>query len=201
MDRAPALLILANPVARGEARMRFLDALDSTLRVGLSCGLPMLLVAPGDIAQQTRQLLPGDCVVELGTDATQLSSQSDFFARAVSAGVLASANGNGWLVMPGDTPIQHADTLQKMAEALMTQSVVYPQYHQMQGYPIGFSSEFYSELIRLQTERDWGRLMARYPAQGIDVDDVGVLASATDHNLLAPFMGQQQSDLLGRGLQ
>ena len=53
--------------------------------------------------------------------------------------------------------------------------------------PVGFSAEFYSELIRLQRERDLQRLLAQYPAHGVEVDDAGILMTQDPHSSLAPL--------------
>ena len=102
-------------------------------------------------------------------------SQPDDFARAVAAGVLSSAQASGWLILPAYMPMLRAETLRRIADTASHQSVVFPQYQQLRGHPVRFSSEFFSELIRLQSERDLSRLIARYPALGVEVDDPGVL--------------------------
>jgi molybdenum cofactor cytidylyltransferase len=192
MDRLPTLLVLANASVKGrgpkplgppspeEQALRMFDTLHDTLQKGLESGLPLLLVAPGDIAERARVLLPGNSVVELPDDLPPGESliQSDSFARAVVAGVLASAQANGWLILPGYVPMLKADTLRRIADAAHHQPVVFPQYQQLRGHPVRFSSEFFSELIRLQSERDLNRLIARYPAMGVEVDDPGVLVGS-----------------------
>ena len=45
----------------------------------------------------------------------------------------------------------------------------------MRGHPVGFAAELYSELVTLSGDEGARRLVARYPAQGIEVDDPGVL--------------------------
>jgi molybdenum cofactor cytidylyltransferase len=62
-----------------------------------------------------------------------------------------------------------------VASALEQHPVVYAQYHGRRGHPVGFSSEFYSELILLAGDEGARRLVARYPAHGEEVDDPGVL--------------------------
>ncbi|WP_161784253.1 NTP transferase domain-containing protein [Aquabacterium sp. NJ1] len=181
MDRLPTLLVLASAPSRTEeivsppSALRAFSTLDSTLRMGLSSGLPILLAAPAVIGIRARQLLSGNCVIDVSDNVQNEQLQTDLFTRAVVAGVLSSANANGWILLPANTPMLRSETLKKVAHAMATQSVVYPQFRQIPGHPIGFSSEFFSELIRMQSERDFLRLIARYPAQGIDVDDPGIL--------------------------
>ena len=68
-----------------------------------------------------------------------------------------------------------AQTLLAVAHALELHPVAYGQHRGRRGLPIGFSAELYSELMRLQGETGAGRLLARYPAQGVEVDDPAVL--------------------------
>lgn len=192
MDRLPTLLIVAEPStqmeddslttgqlsAHHEAAMQLFSNLRCTLQRALESGLPIVFIASKLVAEQARNILPGNCVVELPQDPTALDGEpKDDFAMAVASGVLACANANGWLILPGHTHMLKAETLQKIAGALACQAIVYPQYKLQQGRPVAFSAEFFSELVRMQSERDLSRLMSRYPAMALDVDDPGVLLS------------------------
>lgn len=192
MDRLPTLLIVAEPSTQNEddnpatgqlsvhqeAAMQLFSNLRCTLQMAIESGLPIMFIAPKLVAEQARNVLPGNCVIELPEDPTALVGEpKDDFAMAVSSGVLACANANGWLILPSQTNMLRPETLQKIAEALSCQAIVYPQYKLQQGRPVGFSSEFFSELVRMQSERDLLRLMSRYPAMALDVDDPGVLLS------------------------
>lgn len=178
MTALPTLIILVEPtlndVDTDRAQLGMFSVMDSTVRRGLASGLPMVVVAPPDMAQKARMLLPGNDVIELPESAPG-KSRSDRLARAVAAGVEASAQAPGWLLLPADMPMLQVKTLRAVASAIAQYTVVFPQYRHRRGHPVGFSSELFSELIRLDSERDLGRLTARYPAMGVDVDDPGVL--------------------------
>jgi molybdenum cofactor cytidylyltransferase len=201
MNRLPTLLVLAHAcvtrpsLTSGEPSpqdlaLHLFSNLHDTLRKGLESGLPMLLVATAEIAEQARAVLPGKCVVELPDKlAVGAHAAPDNFARAVAAGVLASAQANGWLLLPAhNIPMLRADTLKQVAHASSNQPIIFPQYRQLRGHPIRFSSEFFSELIRLQSERDVDRLIARYPAVGVEIDDPGVLMIAREVTENIPSM-------------
>jgi len=192
MDRLPTLLIVAEPSTQNEddnpaagqlsvhqeAAMQLFSNLRCTLQMAIESGLPIMFIAPKPVAEQARNVLPGNCVIELLQDSTTLDGEpKDDFAMAVASGVLACANANGWLILPGQTHMLKAETLQKIAGALARQAIVYPQYRLQQGLPVAFSAEFFSELVRMQSERDLNRLMNRYPALALEVDDPGVLLS------------------------
>jgi len=196
MDRLPTLLIVAEPSTQKEddspttgqlsvhqdAAMQLFSNLRCTLQMALESGLPVVFIAPKLVAEQARDILPGNCVVELPQDPTSLDGEpKNDFAMAVASGVLACANANGWLILPGHTHMLKAETLQKIAGALACQTIVYPQYKLQQGRPVAFSAEFFSELVRIQSERDLSRLMSRYPAMALDVDDPGVLLTNAPH--------------------
>lgn len=191
MNSLPTLIVLADPIPRSAAEPEVMTALAHTLRVGLESGLPMVLVAPTPAAEFARTLLPGNDVVEL-TDVNGLEARNDLMARSVAAGVLASPHAPGWLLWPADMGDIQSDTLRLLAQGVSHHPMVFPQFHQRRGHPVGLSSEFFSELIRLNTDRDLSRLMTRYPALGIDVEDPGILESELPDDHLAELRTQLQ---------
>jgi molybdenum cofactor cytidylyltransferase len=206
MNKQPTLIILAEPTldsvtgrdefsppsSSGQALGLF-SVMDSTVRRGLASGLPMVVVAPPDMARQARTLLPGNDVIELPEPSPAPRSRADRLAKAVAAGVEASANAPGWLLLPADMPMLQVDTLRAVANAVAHYTVVFPQYRHRRGHPVGFSAELFSELIRLDNERDLSRLTARYPAMGVDVDDPGVLMAHDAQSGLAQLRVQLHS--------
>jgi len=205
MNHQPTLIILAEPTLSGAGgpdadnqtptngqALGLFSVMDSTVRRGLASGLPMVVVAPPDMARQARMLLPGNDVVEL-PDMPSSRSRADRLAKAVAAGVEASANAPGWLLLPADMPMLQVDTLRAVANAVALYTVVFPQYRHRRGHPVGFSAELFSELIRLDSERDLARLTARYPAMGVDVDDPGVLMAQDAQSGLAQLRVQLHS--------
>ncbi|MDP3610555.1 MAG: NTP transferase domain-containing protein, partial [Rubrivivax sp.] len=66
-------------------------------------------------------------------------------------------------------------TLLAVATALEQHPVVYAQHKGRRGHPVGFAAELYSELILLDNDDGARRVVARYPAFGVDVEDAGVL--------------------------
>ena len=94
---------------------------------------------------------------------------------SIAAGVRASMDAPGWLVLPADMPMVRADTLHRIARELQRNTVTYPQHQGRRGHPVGFSAELVSELVSLTGDEGARRVVARYPAQAVDVDDPGVL--------------------------
>ena len=193
MTPLPTLIVLADPTPQRVAERDAVMALEHTIHVGLASGLPMVLVAPSAVAEYARTFLPSNDVVEMTDNHIDPRSAPHALAKAVAAGVMASPHAPGWLLWPADMGDLRSETLRTIAQGVCHYPMVFPQYRQRRGYPVGLSSEFFSELIRLNSERDLGRLMTRYPARGIDVDDPAVLDSSHTQAKLA----QLRADLQG----
>lgn len=162
------------------------SVLQTTLYRVLASQLPMVLVAPRAITDQARGILPHNCLVDTPADS---ALNTTTLARAVAAGVLASSQADGWLVLPGDLPMLRADTLQQISDAVQTYPIAYAQYQARRGHPMGFGKELFSELVHLDVDRDLHRLTSRYPAESIDVDDPGVVMhNGVHHEGVIPGM-------------
>lgn len=94
---------------------------------------------------------------------------------AIASGVAAQAAGRGWLVLPGDMPLVRPASMQTVGRALAEHPIAYAQHRGRQGHPVGFAAELFSELIGLNGDDGARRLMARYPALPLELDDPGVL--------------------------
>ncbi len=95
--------------------------------------------------------------------------------HSISAGVSARPHAAGWLILPGDMPLVQPATLLAVARQLDHHPVVYAQHRGKRGHPVGFGRELYSELVALTGDEGARRLVARYPAFGIELDDPGIL--------------------------
>ena len=94
--------------------------------------------------------------------------------HSIAAGVSATGDADGWLVLPADMPLVQSATISAVAQGLERYPVCYAQYRGMQGHPVGFGTELYSELTALRGDEGAKRIVARYAAQPIAVDDPGV---------------------------
>jgi molybdenum cofactor cytidylyltransferase len=94
---------------------------------------------------------------------------------SIAAGVRSRGDASGWLVLPGDMPLVRPATLRAVAAALGQHAVSFAQYQGQHGHPVGFSAELYSELAVLTGDQGARRILARYPAAAVEVDDPGVL--------------------------
>ena len=96
-------------------------------------------------------------------------------AHTVAAGVQVRPHAPGWLLLPADMPLVGPPTFEAVAQALPQHTAVVAQHHGRRGHPVGFSSGLYSELMSLVGDDGLRRLLARYPAHGVEVADAGVL--------------------------
>lgn len=148
--------------------------LDTTLRHVLASRLPMVVVATAAMSEIAgRSVATRDIVVvpEVG----ETTPHPLGMGYSIACGVGARPDASGWLILPGDMPMVKPETLQAVAHALDQHTVAYAQYRGRRGHPVGFAAELFSELATLSGDEGARRLLARYPAHGVDVDDAGVL--------------------------
>jgi molybdenum cofactor cytidylyltransferase len=151
-----------------------LTVLGTTLRQAIASQLPVVVVTTAALAEiACRSVAARDVVIVPEVGSTAASGQG--MGHSIAAGVSARSGASGWLILPGDMPQVQPATLQAVARQLAQNAVVYAQYKGRRGHPVGFSSELYSELAALTGDEGARRLIARYPALGLEVDDPGVL--------------------------
>ena len=148
--------------------------LDTTLRHVLASRLPMVVVATAAMSEIAgRSVATRDIVVvpEVG----ETTPHPLGMGYSIACGVGARPDASGWLILPGDMPMVKPETLQAVAQALDQHTVAYAQYRGRRGHPVGFAAELFSELATLSGDEGARRLLGRYPAHGVEVDDAGVL--------------------------
>ena len=123
-------------------------------------------VARSSVATRDVVVLP-----DVGSDG----NASLGMGTSIAAGVRASPDSAGWLVLPGDMPLVRPATLLAVARALDLHAVAYAQHGGRRGHPVGFAAELYPELTELSGDEGARRIIARYPAFAVDVDDPGIL--------------------------
>jgi molybdenum cofactor cytidylyltransferase len=152
------------------------SVLGMTLRHALMTRLAVVVVTTAALVEQAARIVAMRDVVVVpevggnGADPAVLG-----MGYSISAGVAARGDAGGWLVLPGDMPLVRPATMLAVAAALAEHPVAYAQYQGRKGHPVGFSAELYSELFALRGDDGAKRVVARYPAHGVVVDDAGVL--------------------------
>lgn len=150
------------------------SVLGTTLRHVLASQLPMVVVATALMSEVVgRSIATRDIVVvpEVGETSTHPLGMG----YSISCGVGARPDASGWLILPADMPMVRPETLLAVAQALEKHTIAYAQYRGRRGHPVGFGAELFSELATLSGDTGARRLLGRYAAHGVDVDDPGVL--------------------------
>lgn len=150
------------------------SVLATTLRHVLASGLPMVVVATAAMSEVAgSSVATRDIVVVPEVGETRAHPLG--IGYSIACGVGARPDASGWLILPGDMPMVQPETLQAVAQALEQHTIAYAQHRGRRGHPVGFGAELFSELATLSGDEGARRLLARYPAQGVEVDDPGVL--------------------------
>jgi molybdenum cofactor cytidylyltransferase len=148
--------------------------LGATLDRVLATHLPLVVVTTERLVALARRSVAAQDVVVL-PDAGRGAPSHLGMGYSIAAGVSARAHAGGWLVLPGDMPMVAAATLLAVAAELAHHPVVCAHYKGRRGHPVGFAAELFSELVTLSGDEGARRLVARYPALGLELDDPGVL--------------------------
>ena len=199
MASRPAVIVLAagkgsrfvGPEHKLEQSLGASTVLGTTLGHAIASQLQVVVVTTEALAEVARRSVAARDVIVL-PEADTPGRAGLGMGYSISAGVNARPNALGWLVLPGDMPMVQPTTLQAVARALAQHPVAYAQYKGRRGHPVGFSSELYSELTQLSGDEGARRLIARYPAHGLEVDDPGVLV---DVDTLADLASVRQASL------
>lgn len=144
--------------------------LGHTLSNVLASGLPLVVVTTAALAPEAARTVAARDVVVVPETQAALG-----MGRSLATGVASRSDGPGWLILPADMPLVRPQTLLAVAAALADHPVAFAQFQGRRGHPVGFAAELYSELRLLNGDEGARRLLARYPAVGVDVDDAGVL--------------------------
>lgn len=158
------------------------SVLGATLRNAIASGLHVVVVTTARFAAQASSSVAARDVVVI-PEAGSASGDELGMGYSIAVGVGASPAAAGWLVLPGDMPLVRAATLATVAKQFDHHAVSYAQHQGLRGHPVGFAAELYSELVALRGDEGARRLVARYPAWGVEIDDPGILAdidTATD---------------------
>jgi len=107
------------------------------------------------------------------------SATGDGMADSIAAGVTATSQAAGWLILPGDLPLIQSESLRRVADELISYKVVVPHYRQQQGHPVGFRKECFDALARLSGDRGAKAVIQQYRLTNevldLSLDDVGVV--------------------------
>jgi len=165
----------------------------STLRHAIETQLRVVVVSTESLAPLVLNHVAACDTVIVPSTSGNAPAKAFGMGHSIAAGVSASGDANGWLIVPGDMPLLRPESILAVAAALEQYPVAYAQYLGRRGHPVGFSTELYSELVELQGDEGARRLVARYPNTAVDVDDPGVLIDIDNRADLARVRAQQRA--------
>ena len=155
--------------------------------VVLASGRGDRFTASGGRGSKLQALLAGKPVLQHTLEAVRGSglrwhledAGHEGMGDSIAAGVRATRDAGGWLILPGDLPLVRAESLQRVAAGLASHAVVLPMYQGRQGHPVGFGPECLAALLVLSGPQG-AALVARARrmvgrALELDLDDLGIV--------------------------
>jgi molybdenum cofactor cytidylyltransferase len=94
---------------------------------------------------------------------------------SIACGVAATAQAQGWLILPADLPLIQSHTLLAVAQALQQHTVVVPFYQGQQGHPVGFQRPCGAALMQLSGDKGARRVVAAHAVGRLELDDEGIV--------------------------
>ncbi len=136
-----------------------------------ACDRTIAVVRTDDQALQT-------LLKQCGVDCVFNPQPERGMGSSIAVAVIASAQSNGWCILPADMPYISASTTQQLVNALRTGAVLAaPYYKGVRGHPVAFSQQFHDELCALDGDTGAREILNKYDDQltTIATNDAGVL--------------------------
>jgi molybdenum cofactor cytidylyltransferase len=174
----------------------------------LAAGLGERFAASGGAVHKLDALLAGRRVIDHVLDAVRASGLPYHVVRpdaheaagagmgdSIAAGVRATPDASGWLILPADLPLIRSATLRAIAFAPPS-GVTVPRYQGERGHPVRFDAACGPDLFKLKGNSGAAQVLRAQAAINsiafVDVDDAGVV---TDIDTLADL--RRAETLLG----
>ena len=149
----------------------------------LASGRGERFIASGGRGSKLQALLAGRPVLEHTLAAVRASGLPFHVEDAghpgmgdsIAAGVRATSNASGWLVLPGDLPLIAPSSLLAVAEALAAATVVLPMHAGTRGHPVGFSSIHGPALQALRGTEGAAAIVRSASPLRLDLADAGIV--------------------------
>lgn len=150
----------------------------------LASGRGERFIASGGEGSKLQALLAGKPVLEHTLDAVRASGlpyhledgSHPGMGDSIAAAVRATRDAPGWLILPGDLPLVKPTTLLQVADALASQDAAVPLFQGQRGHPVGFAARCGAGLAALEGKSGAQRILSRFPAIELIVDDAGCVA-------------------------
>jgi molybdenum cofactor cytidylyltransferase len=149
----------------------------------LASGRGERFMASGGRGSKLQALLAGQTVLERTLAAVRASglpwhvedAGHPGMGDSIAAGVRATPDASGWLVLPGDLPLVRPESLKAVADALQRASLVLPLYRGMRGHPVGFGAEHEAALQELRGAEGAAAIVRAARAVRLELEDEGIV--------------------------
>jgi molybdenum cofactor cytidylyltransferase len=163
----PTVLVLA----AGHGR-RFAQSGGSTHKLDAVLGDATVL------AQVLRRVIASGLPYHVVRPVAALSPDMDGMGYSIARGVAATADADGWLILPGDLPLVRTPSLMAVAQSLASHAVVVPQFGDQQGHPVGFDRTCREALLQLEGDTGASAIVRSHrqagTAHSLQLDDPGI---------------------------
>ena len=164
----------------------------------LASGRGERFVASGGRGSKLKALLAGKPVLQHTLAAVRASGLPFHVEDAghpgmgdsIAAGVRATADAGGWLVLPGDLPLIAPASLRAVAAALADASLVLPFHEGTRGHPVGFAAEHGPALQALSGAEGAAAIVRASRPLRLDLADPGIV---TDIDTVADLARAEQA--------
>jgi molybdenum cofactor cytidylyltransferase len=134
----------------------------------------VLAIVPGGQSAPARLL--ASLLADAGCTVLPCAASTFGMGHSLAAGVAASSDAAGWLVLPADMPWISAASCQQVVAALAAgASMAAPVHAGQRGHPVGFAARWRDDLLALHGDEGARELLKRGPLTFLTVDDPGVL--------------------------
>ena len=154
----------------------------------LAAGRGERFAASGGTVHKLQALLSGKRVLDHVLNAIECSGLPHHVVYAdttrpgmgdsIAAGIKATAEAPGWLILPADLPLIQSHTLRTIALAPAC-AVTVPLYQGQRGHPVRFAAECRADLLNLTGSKGAAQVIQRYETADsvtcLNVDDFGVI--------------------------
>ncbi len=165
-----------------------MDVLDLTTQptvIILASGRGERFVASGGQGSKLKALIGDKTVLQHTLDAVKASglpwhledTGHPGMGDSIAAGLRATPQAAGWLILPGDLPMISSETILRVAHALQTGAQaaypVYPASGGERGHPVGFAASCGEELRNLRGNQGAAVILLALNAIELIVNDAG----------------------------
>jgi molybdenum cofactor cytidylyltransferase len=162
----------------------------------LSAGRGERFRAAGGITHKLDALLAGKPVLQHTLDAVAATGLALHIVRpapelltmgdSIAAGVAATPDAGGWLLLPADVPMLEASTIDRIAQAIEQGAEAARPVHAGQvGHPVGFAASKRAELLNCKGFPGASVVFSASVAIKIEVNDIGCVSDVDTPSALA----------------